>query len=85
VSPPQLLARLSCCLPMLNVAFAGDSVAWEHPQRQWGSVLSSPKTQPLWARVEEVMKHAGSAAFLAGESQTLATQWHDLCQRLFAI
>lgn len=33
---------------MLNVVFAGDSVAWEHPQRQWGSVLSSPKTQPLW-------------------------------------
>lgn len=49
VSPPQLLAGLSLP-PMLNVTFAGDSVAWEHPQRQWGSVLSSPKTQPLWAQ-----------------------------------
>lgn len=40
--PPQLLAGLSRCLPMLNVTFVRDSVAWENPQRQWGSVLSSP-------------------------------------------
>lgn len=50
VSPPQLLAGLPSCLPILNITFAGDSVAGEHPPRQWGCVISSPKTQPLWAQ-----------------------------------
>lgn len=43
--PPQRLAGLSRCLPMLNLTFVGDSVAWENPQRQWGSVPSSPRNQ----------------------------------------
>lgn len=83
VSPPQLLAGLSNCLLMLNMQRA----LWlESALRDNGGVFFQVlKPNRCGHRVEEVVKHVGSAAFLTGESQTLATQWRNLCQRLFAI